>query len=267
MRDFHDVAIPLELVGNLRFEPADREHLGRLQARGILRAERVGESPLLVGREPIGMIPGVRLVDADDLRVALVDQLAESFVLRVVVRLHQFEEPVVVEPADRHSFDRLPAARVGEHENRPAPRRERGERRHRSEHRIVVVLARHDDPHVDPLARHQRGQHRVEPLGNPALDDWRLLAMREDTLRGIGIVDALGRKRDDPRGENQSGYNGAHIRAVYSVSRYGPCPRTGHRETQRRFFFGSWSAPRLFRAFGRNATVSTGGRLKSASTP
>ena len=107
--------------------------------------------------------------------------------LTVVGRRHHREDAVVVEAANGIPLGRLAAAGVEEHQDGAAPRRVIGERRHRREHRVLVVLTSRDDPHVDPLAGHQPGQQRVEPLLDPRRDQLVLLAVRQHAHGGIGI--------------------------------------------------------------------------------
>ena len=59
----------------------------------VLGAERVGQPPLFVGGQAVGVIPGVGFVDADHFRVALLDELPQPLVLRIVVRLHDVKRP------------------------------------------------------------------------------------------------------------------------------------------------------------------------------
>ena len=80
-------------------------------------------------------------------------------------------------------------APVDEDENGPAARRIRRHRRHRAEDRIVVVLPRHHDPHVDAFTTHERRQDRLEPAGNPAVLHRRLLPMGEHAVDGQGLTD------------------------------------------------------------------------------
>ena len=140
------------------------------------------------------MLPRVGFVDADHVWLLFLDELAKPLVLRVVRRGDERVDAVVIEPADRIPLDRLAAAGVVEHENRPPPRGEIGERCHRVEDRIFVVFASGDDPHVDPFARHQRPEKGVEALLEPGRDQRVLLAMGEDALRRVGIGDRLLRR-------------------------------------------------------------------------
>jgi len=77
---------------------------------------------------------------------------------------------------------------VEEHVDRPPPGKEGLRRGNRREHRILVVLAHRDDPHVDGVLTHQPGKKAVEPLLQPLLLHGGLFAKRAE--RPLG-----GRKR------------------------------------------------------------------------
>jgi hypothetical protein len=142
-------------------------------------------------------------VDPDDLRVPRFDDAAEADPLAVVVGPLEREETVVVEPSDREVLDAFVAASIEEDENRAAARRIGGHRRHRREHRVVVVLARHDDPHVDPLAAHEGRQQRLEPLLDPSQLQRRLLAVREHARRRSGLRSGAGRPQQQADEESR----------------------------------------------------------------
>ena len=129
------------------------------------------------------MVPRLGRVDPDDLGVALLDDLAQALPLPVVRRGDDGVQPLVVEPPDRQALDTF-LATIEEHEDRPPARRKSRERRHRSEDRVVVVLARDDDPHVDALTAHERRQHRVEAIRYPPIHVPRLLAVRQYAIGG-----------------------------------------------------------------------------------
>ena len=216
VRDLHRVAIGLELLGKLHFEPADREHLRRLDLGGVRGTECFDEAALFIRGDAVGVVPRIGFVDADDLGILLVDELAQPFVLAVVRRRHHRVKPVVIEAADRIALDGLAAAGVVEDEDGAPPRCEVGERRHRREHRVLVVFACRDDPHVDPLARHQRAEQRVEPLLDPRRDERVLLTMREHALRGIGILTDCASARD--RQDTSSDADDATNRLIMATS-------------------------------------------------
>ena len=207
--DLHHMAISIGLFRQLPLEPADREHLGRPHARRVLRAERLQQLIPFVGGQPVGVVPGLRRVDADDLGIALLDEFPQAVPLLVVGGGHDLEEPVIVEAPHRQAIDG--AAPLAEHQDGAASRRVRGQRRHRTKHGVVVVLARHDDPHVDLLALHQRREHGIESLLNPRLDERRLLAVRQHPIAriGRGLSEDRGRRDDgseQKQGETRSGH-------------------------------------------------------------
>ncbi len=121
VRHRHHVPVGRGLFGNLRLEPADREHLGRLHARRVLGPERLQQLLLLVGRQAVSMVPRLRRVDADDLGIALLDELAQAGPLLIVAGRDDFVQPVVVEASDREAIDG--AASFAEHEDRAPARR------------------------------------------------------------------------------------------------------------------------------------------------
>ena len=99
VRNFHRMAIRLEFLGQLHFQPADREHFRGLDLGGV-RTERLDQPALLICGDAVGVLPRIRLVDADHLWVLLVYELAQPFVLAVVGRRDHREQAVVVEAAD-----------------------------------------------------------------------------------------------------------------------------------------------------------------------
>ena len=194
------------------------------------------QPPLLVGRQPVGVVPELRLVDADDLRILLRRPAVRrpshwpSFVVGT-----ERVELVVVEAADRVPLHRLAAAGIDEDENRAAARRVGGDRRHRAKHRVVVVFARHDDPHVDALARHQRGntvsnRFGIQPLTSGACSrcvstrcvgigiDWSvLLRCRRIEHRQPDDCDRRRPKPKQPGGEAGAGIRAALHRVMGGV--------------------------------------------------
>ena len=108
VRDLHHVAIGFELLGNLDFEPADREHLRRFHARRVLRAERLEQARFSLAVRPSAWF------QASDLSMPMTFGFLSSTSLRSpahcpsLLRRHERVEAVVVEAADRVALDGLP---------------------------------------------------------------------------------------------------------------------------------------------------------------
>ena len=81
-----------------------------------------------------------------------------------------------------------------EHEDGAPSRRHHRRRQQAHQDRVLVVLARGDDPQVEALAPHHLGQHGAQALGEPAVRDLRLAAQRQDLGRPVAGV-RRGRRR------------------------------------------------------------------------
>ena len=119
-------------------------------------------------------------------------------------------QAVVIEAADRVALNGFTGAGIVEDEDGAPPRCEVGERRHRREHRVFVVFARRDDPHVDPFTRHDRTEQGVESLLDPRRDEIVLLTMGEHALRGIRIPSGLRLERDRGQQNCQGNQSSKH---------------------------------------------------------
>ena len=120
--DAHDVPIGVGFFRQLRLEPADGKHLGRLHAAGVLRGKRFHQIVALVGGEPVGVVVILGRVDPDHFRIARLDDFPQPVPLPVVLRFFEHEQPVVIEPADREMLDAFVAAAVEEDEDGSTPR-------------------------------------------------------------------------------------------------------------------------------------------------
>jgi hypothetical protein len=123
------------------------------------------------------------------------------------VRLDDREQTVVVEAADRRALEWGAAAAVVEGQDGAAARCVGRERRHRAEHRIVVVLTRHDEPQIDSFAPHELRQDRIETPRDPLADERRLLTVGEDPVAGDRRLSNRGGERTD---DNQEADEHAH---------------------------------------------------------
>ena len=181
--------------GELGFQPPDGQHLGRSQPRRVRGAKRGDQLRVQLSAQSVGVVPGGGCVDTNRLRVSLPNDVTQTFPLRGVVGIDDREQAGVIEPSDRQTFHTAVTAAVEEHQNRAPPGRVGFERRHRSEYGVVVVLARHDDPHVETLAPHESREQRVEAAFDPCTDQRRLFTVGQHAV----VPRASSRKRCNER--------------------------------------------------------------------
>src|SRR5262249_22535583 len=127
------------------------------------------------------------------------------------------EAPALGGAAERDALDarrrRLLAGRhalVEEDVDGAAASGERLGRDDRREHRVLVVLAHRDHPHVDAVFAHQRREKRVEPLLQPLLLQSGLIAERSE--RAVGRRQCPWRKPILRRGERRKPQEKEHER-------------------------------------------------------
>ena len=202
---------------------ADRRHVER-QVFGVTepRAPPLAEGrahPLqLAAREPVGKCEHRRSVDADNARVALLDDRFQRQPLLVSPQLGlrpasdvrsrrshrtaRFEDAALRGAAERNPLDALRRGRsaarralVEEHVDRAAARREGVGRDERREHWIFVVLTHRHDPHVDAVLAHQRRKEGVEPLAEPLLLHRRLIPKRAERMLRRRLRGSVGGQR------------------------------------------------------------------------
>ena len=199
-------AVALRLLGQPRRDEVEREIVGVLELRRPLRTERFAHSLELARRETV-----VEREHASRRRSRSTSDCASRS--RVFSTCHcssphssacactwppagpagglrradRRVDAALRRAAQREPLDRLRrtacasrGARIEEDVDRPPPRGERRRRHDRREHRILVVLAHRHDPHPDAVLLHQRGQHGVHPLLEPALLQIGLLAQRAE---------------------------------------------------------------------------------------
>ena len=139
-------------------------------------------------RQPVRDRPVARDVDADLLRIAGGDHLAQSQPLLFQVaalpgRLVERAVGVAVDRQEFHAAVVRPA--VEEHEHRRPAGGEHGPRDQAEEHRILVVLPVDDEPQVDPGFAHQSRQELVQPLLEHAVEGLHPVPVRQHVARAV----------------------------------------------------------------------------------
>ncbi len=206
--------VDLELHLRARFQPtnaklfgADERHVAgdRLQALVHPVAQAIAKRPMLAR------------VDPDGRRLALGDQLAESFPLfvegaAVPSALIMFTERIA---ADGELLDALLCAAVVKHQDGRASRRKHGRRHEARVHRVLVVLAVDHQPHVDAGLAHQLRQQVGEAVVEHAVDCIDPLALRQNRQRPVGhdsLIPRCGvfRLSERARGQERHGARDQH---------------------------------------------------------
>ena len=185
MRRVDQLRVQLHFAVGTCFEPHHRQLFGRDDLVPVSGAQHAHEGHVFRVIDTVRMPERIGCIDADAPRLARLDDIGECIpligkFLHVPRRLDRFAN-VVARNGQLLVFSGLRIA--VEHKNGPAPRAEPLGGQHGFQHRVFVVFARDEDPHVDPAFLHERGEQGVEPFVQYVIDDARLLTY----WQGLGI--------------------------------------------------------------------------------
>ena len=164
MRHAHDAVVHVHVFGCAGFQIAQRHAFMAFQLGGR-RAQGGQQLAMLARRKPVGQRERRVDVDGDALGVALGDQLRHPApLLGLRFRIPSRREDIANRIA-RHGqpLDALFRSAIEEDQHHGAPRRSPGGRQHRLHHRVFIILAGNEDPHVHAHFAHDLGHDLIEP--------------------------------------------------------------------------------------------------------
>ena len=197
----HDGRVKVHLRRRAGLQPADCKPLTADDPRAQSSRQRRGELAILADGHAIGELVEIGGVDRNAGRTSGGDDVGDRLPLigltgRVPGRGEQAAKAIA---ADGEPLDRLVAARIVENQDRPPPRMHVFGIEHRGDHRFLEILAGDQQPQIDALRAHDRGDDRIEPAGENAVFGLGPLARGKDRRQGrcmgFGLAHGDGRRR------------------------------------------------------------------------
>ena len=167
----HDLLEGGDLLVGQRRQPARDQRLGRLHPLGIAGRQVVDELFVQVVGQPAGRpLDGAR-VDADALRIALLDDFAQQRPL-LSLELAAIRPVVEIVRVRARDVDALHARRAAVVKDEDLQDRTPGiHRDERRENGVGIVFLTQDDPHVEAGLAHGQRQDGVEPPAQVTVDE------------------------------------------------------------------------------------------------